>query len=328
MKFKKIPKSYIKVILDRLFRLKPASERYERVFNDILNKFLIFENREETDTSCLNPDEKISLVCKIFNSSLDNNIKNDHFINEYLKKEEERLFLLNPLSKKYLEADINFNAALEAIKDEEDLKLNLLQMLQLNTLKCEAQELRKEKSLLYPIEKVLLCEGATEEILLGKFSTICEYDFKKNGIYVLGAGGKNQVARKYYSMAEEYNIPIFILLDSDAQATKDLILPKLRAKDRIYIIHNGEFEDILPKKIITDALNYRYSSCYNCKEEDFHKDAKTAKELYEIFKQKGFGDFKKADFAKTIKDYITTYPPKKEDLTEEIKTIIEKIKTL
>ena len=59
-----------------------------------------------------------------------------------------------------------------------------------------------------------------------------------------------------------------------------------------------------------------------------HKDAKTAKELYEIFKQKGFGDFKKADSAKTIKDYIKLFTPKKEELTEEIMIITEKIKTL
>ena len=208
------------------------------------------------------------------------------------------------------------------------MKPNLKQLIEFNKTRKNPINLRQEGSFLFPVEKILLCEGATEEILLGELAKICGYDFKKEGVFVLGAGGKNQVARKYYSMIEDFKIPIFILLDSDANETKELILPKLRSFDRIYIIKNGEFEDILPKKLITDALNYRYNSCYRCLEDDFHKDAKTAKELYEIFKQKGFGDFKKADFAKTIKDYIKLFTPKKEELTEEIMIITEKIKTL
>lgn len=328
MKFKNIPDSYIKVILDRLFRLKPAYERFERVFDDILNKFLIKENPHELDFSHLGIDEKIEITTEIFNKTADKNCKNDYFINEYIKQEEERLFVKNPLSQKYLASKLNFKGAFEIIKNDDDLKPNLKQLIEFNKTRKNPINLRQEGSFLFPVEKILLCEGATEEILLGELAKICGYDFKKEGVFVLGAGGKNQVARKYYSMVEDFKIPIFILLDSDANETKELILPKLRSFDRIYIIKNGEFEDILPKKLITDALNYRYNSCYRCLEDDFHKDAKTAKELYEIFKQKGFGDFKKADFAKTIKDYIKLFTPKKEELTEEIMIITEKIKTL
>lgn len=329
MKFKNIPESYIKVILDRLFRLKPAYERYERVFSDILNKFLIKENTDEEDISHLDIDKKIALAAQIFNQSVKSSADSgDNFLNDYIIKEEERLFYTNPLSKKYLSVHLNLEAAFEIIKDEPDLKINLKQILKLLTKKTDPLRLRYEESLLYPVEKILLCEGATEEILLENLCAICGYDFKKEGVYVLGAGGKNQVARKYYSMIEEFKIPVFVLLDNDAGATKELILPKLRAHDRIYVIRSGEFEDILPKKLITKALNHRYNSCYTCLEEDFHKNCKTAKELYEIFKQKGFGDFKKADFAKTIKDYIKTFPPQEEELTEEIKLITQRIKTL
>lgn len=329
MKFKNIPESYIKVILDRLFRLKPAYERYERVFSDIINKFLIRENAQEVNISRIDIDEKISLAVQIFNQSVQKiHTGFDNFLNNYIMQEEERLFYPNPLSKKYLRAGLNLEAAFEIIKDEPDLKINLKQVLKLLTKKTDPLRLRYEESLLYPVEKILLCEGATEEILLENLCAICGYDFKKEGVYVLGAGGKNQVARKYYSMIEEFKIPVFVLLDNDAGATKELILPKLRAHDRIYVIKSGEFEDILPKKLIINALNHRYNSCYACLEEDFHKNCKTAKELYEIFKQKGFGDFKKADFAKTIKDYIKTFPPQEEELTEEIKLITQRIKTL
>ncbi len=327
MKFKKIPQEYIKILLDRMFRLKPAYERYERVFNDIVHKFYIRENTKTHENNNFDTIEKINLAVSIFNSSIDNK-NEDNSIADYIKKEEERLFYKNKLSDIYLSAKINYKGAFEQIKNEKDLKPNLKQIIKFIKLKQNPRELREKYGLIYPVEKIVLCEGATEEILLEKLCELCGYNFKKAGVYVLGAGGKNQVARKYYSMIEELKIPIFILLDSDAQSTKELILPKLRAKDRIYIIKNGEFEDILPKKLIINALNCRYESCYKCFENDFHNNTKTAKELYEIFKQKGFGDFKKADFAKTIKEYISKFPPKKEELTEEIKNITERIKNL
>ena len=327
MKFKKIPPDYITVILDRLFRLKPAYERYERVFSDIINKFLIKESKEEINQTDLNLEEKINLAVQIFNSSLNSNVQDD-FLQNYIKSEEDRLYNKNSISEIYLNAQLNYHAALELIKENENLKDNLKFLIKLIGLKQNPKAIRAKYSLRYPIEKILLCEGATEEILLEELCKICGYDFKKEGVYVLGAGGKNQVARKYYSMIEEIKIPIFILLDSDAIQTQELILPKLRTQDRIYIIKSGEFEDILPKNLIINALNCRYESCYKCFEEDFHKDTKTTKELYEIFKQKGFGDYKKADFAKTIKEYILKNPPSKEDLTEEIKIISQKISSL
>lgn len=327
MKFKKIPPDYITVILDRLFRLKPAYERYERVFSDIINKFLIKESKEEINQTDLNLEEKINLAVQIFNSSLNSNVQDD-FLQNYIKSEEDRLYNKNSISEIYLNVQLNYHAALELIKENENLKDNLKFLIKLIGLKQNPKAIRAKYSLRYPIEKILLCEGATEEILLEELCKICGYDFKKEGIYVLGAGGKNQVARKYYSMIEEIKIPIFILLDSDAIQTQELILPKLRAQDKIYIIKSGEFEDILPKNLIINALNCRYESCYKCFEEDFHKDTKTTKELYEIFKQKGFGDYKKADFAKTIKEYILKNPPSKEDLTEEIKIISQKISSL
>ncbi len=327
MKYKQIPTQYLKIILDRLFRLKPAHERYERVFGDILNKFLIKENTDKPEISCLSLNKKINLAVEIFNSSV-KPAKNNNLFVSYIKSEENRLFKKNLLSDIYLESNLNYTGAFELIKNEPELKDNLKMLLLMIKKKKDPKILRTEYSLTYPVEKIVLCEGATEEILLEKLCKLCGYDFKKEGIYVLGAGGKNQVARKYYTMVEELKIPIFILLDSDATPTKELILPKLRKKDGIYIINSGEFEDILPKKLIINALNSRYESCYRCFEDDFHKNCKTVKELYEIFKQKGFGDFKKADFAKTIKNYIDIKPPTEEELTDEIKIITTKIKKL
>ena len=115
MKFKKIPPDYITVILDRLFRLKPAYERYERVFSDIINKFLIKESKEEINQTDLNLEEKINLAVQIFNSSLNSNVQDD-FLQNYIKSEEDRLYNKNSISEIYLNAQLNYHAALELIK--------------------------------------------------------------------------------------------------------------------------------------------------------------------------------------------------------------------
>lgn len=326
MKFKTIPKEYIKVILDRLIRLKPAYERYDRVFSDILNKFLIIENKEEFDFSNIKLEEKIELAVKIFNRTVGENIDNTD-INDYIKQEEDRLFNKNNSSTKFLEAKINLKSAFN-LTQEDEIKDNLRLIKLLISSKDDPKKLRKRYRTTYPVEKILLCEGATEEILLEKLSEILNYDFKKEGIFVLGAGGKNQVARKYYKMIEDFKIPIFVLLDEDAGQTKELILPKLRTKDKIHLIKKGEFEDIIPKKIIIDALNKKYSNSLHCSENDFDENEKMTKNLHEIFRKKGFGEYKKADFAKALKEYMQSTSLKKEDLSEEIIEIMEEIKKL
>ncbi len=328
MKYKKIEKKYFKVILDRLFRVKPADERYKRVFDDILNKYLIKENCDFSDPLHMSVEEKIKLAVEIFNSSIDKSGGDNTKIYNYITRQEQRLFKKSELSNVYLGAKLDYAGALELIKNEEDLKPNLKQMLYIKDFSEPPKTLRRKYSLLYPVEKILLCEGATEEILLGEFCGICGYDFKKEGVYVIGAGGKNQVARRYYEMIEEFKIPIFVLMDEDANATKELIEPKLRDKDKIYIIKSGEFEDIIPKELITKALNARYESSYTCREEDFHEGEKRTKELHEIFKQSGFGEYKKAEFAKTLKEFMQNNPPKAQELGSEIRIITDEIKTL
>lgn len=329
MKFKKIEPEYIKVILDRLFRTKPAFERYERVFDDIIQKFLIKEKNDEISLNKISSEEKIKLATKIFNSSVEQNNEIDEFLHRYITSEEDRIFNKNPNSEIYLKEKLNLANAFELIKNQDDLKPNLVQILTLlENLNTTPKKLRENFSLLYPIEKIVLTEGATEEILLGEFAKLCDFDFNKNGILVIGAGGKNQVARKYYKMSELFKIPIFILLDLDAIPTKELIEPKLNKKDKIHLIKNGEFEDILPKNLIIQALNDKNKNGFQCVIEDFEQDPKTTKCLHEIFKQKGFGEFKKADFAKTIHDFLKSHPNSTCFLSDEIKEIIEEIKSL
>lgn len=318
MKFKIPSKEFIKISIDRLTRFKPILEKYERVFDEILSKHLIYEG---TKTSDLSLYEKIHLAVEIFNSALP--FQSDFALNEIIKKDEEKIFYLTEEEKAYLNSKIDFKTALEMF-DYEELPLNLKRLKLQNDEKSE--DIRKEFSTLFPVSKVVLVEGITEEILLIEFAKILGLDFKKEGIYVIGAGGKNQVAKKYYKLIEEVKIPIFILLDLDADETFKIIKPKLRKIDEIYKIDAGEFEDILPKNLIKNALNLHFAQNLLDENNDFEENGHAVDELNNCYKNNGWGEFKKADFAKIIREYLHTEnnPP----ISDEVKMIIEKIKNL
>ncbi len=319
MKYKIPDKNYIKISLDRLTRFKPVIERYERVVDDILHKFLISSADDKISNLAL--EEKINLSSEIFNSAL--NKKTDLSLNEIIKKDEEKIFYLTETEKKYLNSKIDFEAALDLFETDE-LPLNLQRLkLQKN---LDSDETRKKYSTLYPVKKAVLTEGITEETLLIEFAKILGVDFKKEGIFVLGAGGKNQVARKYYKMIEEIKIPVFILLDNDADEICELIKPKLRKIDSLYKIKSGEFEDILPKNLIKNALNFHFSQNLLSNGDDFEESNHTVENLNNCYKNNGWGEFKKADFAKIVREYILSAknPPVSDELikiTEEIKTL-------
>ena len=319
MKYKIPDKNYIKISLDRLTRFKPVIERYERVVDDILHKFLISSADDKISNLAL--EEKINLSSEIFNSAL--NKKTDLGLNEIIKKDEEKIFYLTETEKKYLNSKIDFEAALDLFETDE-LPLNLQRLkLQKN---LDSDETRKKYSTLYPVKKAVLTEGITEETLLIEFAKILGVDFKKEGIFVLGAGGKNQVARKYYKMIEEIKIPVFILLDNDADEICELIKPKLRKIDSLYKIKSGEFEDILPKNLIKNALNFHFSQNLLSNGDDFEESNHTVENLNNCYKNNGWGEFKKADFAKIVREYILSAknPPVSDELikiTEEIKTL-------
>ncbi len=318
MKFKTPDIQYIKICLDRLTRFKPVSERFNRVFDDILSKYLI---QGEVKISEFTLDEKIQLAAEILNSAA--KFRSDLSLNEILKKDEERVFYLNQTDKKFLNSKIDYLALIDLLESDE-LPLNL------KRLKLQGEfssdKVREVYSTLFPVSKVVLVEGITEEILLIEFAKILGLDFKKEGIFVLGAGGKNQVARKYYKLIEEIKIPIFILLDSDAKEIFDIITPKLRDKDKIHLIKTGEFEDILTGKLIKNALNFHFAQNIINNENDFEENGHAVVELHDCYKNNGWGEFKKADFAKIIREYLQQ--AKNPPVSDELKMITDEIKNL
>mgnify|MGYP003291275665 CR=1 FL=1 len=319
MKFKPIPDDYLITILDRLTRFEPANIRYNRVFDDIINKFSI--NIKAKD---LTIEEKITLVESIFNNSFEQN--NDFYINDVLKELEEKYFVFNLESYQYLSARLNLSSIINKIDSKKELPKNVKWLKEISKNKTELTKEREKKSLLYPIEKIILCEGQTEYTLLETMFKMFDIDLNKLGFMTIPAGGKNQVARKYYQMIEYTKLPFFILLDKDALAIKELIEPKLRPIDRIYLIKSGEFEDLIPKKILQNTINTVHSSDFNCIFDDFNDEETMVNNLENIYKKYGFGEFKKARFALQLKEYIIKNCQKNDFLDSEIVDIIENLK--
>lgn len=100
------------------------------------------------------------------------------------------------------------------------------------------------------IRKLILVEGATEEILLPKFAQLSGYDFEKEGAFLIASGGKNQVVKDYLFHRENLNLKIAVILDADAKEQIDGIGGVLRKQDRVLLLQEGEFEDLLPYSLI------------------------------------------------------------------------------
>lgn len=319
MKFKKIPKEYFFTILDRLTRFEPACVRYKRVFDDIISKFSL-----NCKLKNMTIDDEIKYVEEIFNSSI-NSDNNSNSINDILTEIEDLYFYKNEISYQYLSSRINILGMYNEIKDNKNLPLNLkwLNYLQQNS---NIYANRISNSLLYPIEKIILCEGQTEFILLNSIFKLFNIDLNSLGILVFQAGGKNQVARKYYEMLEYIKLPFFILLDKDALSIKELIEPKLRKIDKLYLIKSGEFEDLIPVNILKDTINTIHSTEFNCNLSDFDNNLSMVVNLENIYKKYGFGEFKKAKFAQQLKEFIDNNCNKNDFEASEIIDIIKVLK--
>ena len=336
MKFKNLTKEQLIISFDRLTRFKPTKEKYLRVFSDIILSCLTEPVYKKQELICMPSEEVTKIAEEIINSSLNDilnaavpaksGINEKRTINKIIEEYENSLYIINSDTQNYLKNNIDYDLLVSLI--DESCPLNLRWLKAIHSLSIEKIpgntdliRLRRDKGLKYPIQKLLLVEGITEEILLPVFSRYLGFDFYKEGIQILAAGGKNQVVKMYYKLLEELKIPIFVLLDKDAEDNIEQIKPKLRDTDKIHLVSCGEFEDLLPKSLIIKTLNNELSNFASVTIEDFVPDLSTAENLDNIFKLKGLHEFKKADFSKLVKDCIS----EDSDISPEIASIIMEI---
>ncbi len=316
MKFKKLTKEQIIISLDRLTRFKNTKEKYLRVYTDILISSLIEPKLKKTDMATMDFSLITKMVSEIFNSSFNQN--NDKTINTKLAEFENSVFINDVETQKLLNNDINYTEAIKLIPEDCPVNLKWLKTIFNNK---QQTSMRMTHLLKYPLEKIILVEGITEEILLPAFSRFLGHDFYAEGYQIIAAGGKNQVVKMYYKLSQEVKLPIFVLLDRDAEENIRQIEPRLREIDRIHLVSCGEFEDLLPKSLIIKTVNSHFENFLSITEQDLSVDLPTAKVLEDIFKTKGLHEFKKAEFAKLVREKIS----ESSDISSEIAEIIKEI---
>jgi hypothetical protein len=313
IKIKPLTINQIIISLDRLTRFKPTDDKYMRVFSDIISSNLIYPKVKKADI--VNMPDITSLINEIFKVSVINlglTPSNDNSINKMLADYEQKTFRLTNETKKLLNNKIDYKSLLPLLR--ENLPPNLVWLKHINE-----KDVREKYSTGFPVKKVVLVEGITEEILLPAFAKLFGYDFDKNGIAILPAGGKNQSVKVFYSLVEKLKLPIFVLFDKDAFENAQEIKPKLRSKDFIHILNCGEFEDTLSLNHIKRALNMHFKNYYTFSISQLKSNLPMTKTLDLLFKEYN-SEFKKAEFAQNLCSTI-----KKGDLTDSICEVLSLI---
>ena len=321
-KIKPLTKSQIIISIDRLTRFKNTETKYLRVFKDILTQNLIEPKFKKTDLEKMDYSELRNWAEFVINYSLEMaglTLENDYLINQRLLNYENSVFENNKNVQELLNNKINYKACLSYIDEKSPKNLLWLKNLEISS---DIRKSRFDNSLRFPVEKVVIAEGATEETLLPEFAKRCGYDFDKEGIYVLSAGGKNQVVKLYYQLVESLKLPIFVLLDKDAKENLEEIQPKLRDIDKIHLLDCGEFEDLLPIKLVERTLDYELKNISMLEKEKLNEDIPRVKFLEEVFKTRGMHEFKKVEFAQMVKKNIKH----EEDISPEVVEIIDEIR--
>lgn len=317
IKFKKLTEQQVIISIDRLTRFKPTEEKYLRVFSDIITSNLIEPHLKKNDIQNMNYEVLKDIAVKIFNSSIESETV-DLSINEKLKEYENSVFYNNEQTQILLDNKLDYTKAIPLIQKDAPKNLQWLKKLSQNENQIKQ---RNDNDLLYPIEQVVIAEGITEEILLPVFAQHCGYNFDKNGVKIIAAGGKNQVVKLYYKLREELKLPIFVLLDKDAQSNEYSINTRLRKSDKVYLLDSGEFEDLLPQELIIKTVNNEFKNFVSITKSDLEQDLPMVKILEELFKDKCLHEFKKAEFAQRVKAQIKS----EKDISDELRKIIQNI---
>lgn len=322
VKVKPLTKEQLTISIDRLTRFKNPEVKYLRVFGELITNNLIQPKYKKSDIEKMDSEEVKKLAELIINYSLENlglPKDEDYIINQRLYDYEKSIYIINENIEKFLKNKINYKAFVTLIDENSPKNLKWLKAL---GSPMDIKQERFKNSLRFPVEKVVIAEGATEETLLPEFAKRCGYDFDKEGIYVLSAGGKNQVVKLYYRLVDSLKLPIFVLLDKDAKENLEEIKPKLRSIDKIHLLACGEFEDLLPLELVQRTLDYQLNNISMMEIEMLNAPEPRVKILEEVFKTRGMHEFKKVEFAQMVKKNIKTNA----DISDEICEIINEIK--
>ncbi len=278
IKFKPISEDKLLFYTEKLFKFKKPTLKIKKVFLDIINKYLISPKLNLDYYILNNIDETVNIVETVWNSSVYEIYKKDYEYSNVLVDDLNSIFVLSDYEKKMFGVKIILKPLLEKLKLE----------IKIPTTK-----------------KLILTEGITEQLLLPRFAQVYGYDFSKNNVQLVQAGGKNQVAKYYLDYINYVKIPIVILLDNDAKQIYDILSPKIRKTDKMILLPNGEFEDLLLSSLIKKAINSNFKNVVQIELSDIDKNISKVEALEKLYRVKCLGDFQKGEFAKLVQKSIS-----------------------
>ncbi len=309
LKFKIIPLDRLLIFANNLCKFKNPSIKFKKFFFEIFDKYLIepkikIKNFDNYQFSYLK-----DLLELVFNESVKfyfgENLDYKNF--DLFYKDNFLIYKLNSLELNYI-----------------DLKLDFLTLYKYCQQQCSCNFKRIIKSNIPSVNKIILVEGLTEELLLPKFSELCGYPFLDNGIKLIPCGGKTKVFDYYFDIISYVKIPVIVVFDSDAWELSVKLKSHIRDIDKMIILKSGEFEDLLLPSLIKKAINKEYQNYVNIEIKDIDKNLPKVKALEKLFKEKSLGEFSKSKFAKIILSVLS----RKSQLSQYSKYIIDIIKSV
>lgn len=327
IKFKLMTLQDLVISLDRLTRFKNPEIKYRRVFYDIILRHLISPSVSKHKLDELPASFLVSVVKEIWNTSVKTLFgdKKSEITITLRDLDEQQYNVSDDYTLELMNSDLNFYPILKNIKIEEIQKnLEYAKILFENSVDksnlCDISEkIRRENKTLFPVKKLILTEGITEEILLPKFSEVYGYNFDENGVIILATGGKSKVLSLYAELKYILKIPMFVLLDNDAEPVYNDVCSVLRKQDRAYLIKSGEFEDILSKELIQKAFSEMNYDIKPASIDELSSEGGTCEALEALWKSRGLGEFRKAHLAKAVHDCLSD----KSYITGEIHSILD-----
>lgn len=185
---------------------------------------------------------------------------------------------------------------------------------------------RNELSTNFQPNVVLLVEGVTESILIPRIAQLL--NAKLVGMAIIACGGANQLLRRYIGLIDVTPLPVFCLIDRDADEPIATIRQLLRTeKDSLHVWQEGEIEDALGMEILLRYLNLFLSET-GASAPISLRDMETAGknrtvDLDRVWRARGLGDFDKVGFARYVAEHISAdeIPPQMRQLVANLKTL-------
>lgn len=318
--------------LDRLSRFKLPEDSFNRVFSSIIFKHLLVPKYTKADIEKMDAKCLANIVKEIWNASVKkicNSENKSQIPNKALSLIIEKTFKnIDERTRVLIKTKLDISPLLEKIDyktSPENIKFLIKVNEEINSITDlnieNLIDLRKKYKLLFPIQKLVIVEGITEETLLPVFADKLNANFKANGIFVLGAGGKSKSPSLYIQLKNKLKIPVILLFDSDAKEICSSLSKNIDKKDKAILIENGEFEDIMSINLLKRALNAEYQPATPIIKEDLHLYSKMCENIENFYRTRHLGEFKKSKLSKIIAQNVK-YDT---DITDEIKKIIHSI---